>query len=643
MSDTAKAAPPSFALLTETDYGLMLCHCFDETQTGALVGTGKALAHHDIEVIAGYLRTRGPESVFVDVGAHIGIYSFALRPLCARVIAFEAQRLLYNLLCGSIAINGWTNVFAQNVCVGDKFTRTEQPQFDPWQSLNWGSVEFGPEQREPIGQERQHDPARVEYVPVVPLDSYELERVDVLKIDVEGMEAAVIRGARLTIARCRPILVVEHIKSDLDELNSLIQDMGYSIRQTSMDLICEPVGHLGLASLVSNFEPPLLSAYTETVKPGSPETISLVMPTKVERPNPTNPVGKLMHDAFALVDAGNRDASNVQVMKVLAHDRDHIDAHILLGQNLLALGEWRAGWEELLWVNLREPARSQVPALHLPIWNGMALRGSLLVIADQGVGDSFMYARFLPEASRSVLDMDFRCFPGTEDIMRGIACVDTRILSAVDEEARYTAYCRLSSLPYILGVTERTIPPNAYIDPNRARGTHGNFRPPIPPSDQLRIGVAWRGNPQHANDDRRSFPVNYLTSLIDLPGLTERHPPTWYALQPGMADEIAAARLPIDPLKDRAGTWLETMELILCMDLVITVDTAVAHLAGAMGKLTWLLLPTPCDWRWQEQIADSVWYPRNFRLFRQPSPGNWPAVICNLKDALSRSRLQQSR
>jgi FkbM family methyltransferase len=174
----------------------------------------------------------------VDVGANVGTFSFALQPHCAEVYAFEPQRTIFNMLAGSVALNGWLNVYCIHAAVGDSHGSIKVPQFDYSQRCSFGSIEFGDEQREPLSQKRQDD--RVEFVSLVPLDHWSFSRVDAIKIDVEGMELEVIRGAQGLISRHLPILLVEHGKTEAGVIRNALSRWNYRIRDLGGDLLALP-------------------------------------------------------------------------------------------------------------------------------------------------------------------------------------------------------------------------------------------------------------------------------------------------------------------------------------------------------------------------------------------------------------------
>jgi FkbM family methyltransferase len=145
------------------------------------------------------------------------------------------------MLAGSVVLNGWQNIWVHHVALGNaNGGAIEIPQFDYNQTLSWGSVEFGPDQIESIGQVRQHDTSAAEFVDVRALDSYEFDRIDVMKIDVEGMELAVLDGAYATIQRCRPAILAEHLKTGREPLQARLEKFGYRCQDIGMDFLCTP-------------------------------------------------------------------------------------------------------------------------------------------------------------------------------------------------------------------------------------------------------------------------------------------------------------------------------------------------------------------------------------------------------------------
>jgi hypothetical protein len=188
----------------------------------------------------------------------------------------------------------------------------------------------------------------------------------------------------------------------------------------------------------------------------------------------------------------------------------------------------------------------------------------------------------------------------------------------------FDAWCPLLSLPRIFGTRVDTIPAaTPYLGVRTAIAERWRQRLAALPG--LKVGLVWGGSPQHINDFRRSIDVARLKPLIETPGVS------FLSLQVGpRAGDLAA--LPTGTVTDLSAElrdFAETAGVILSLDLVIAVDTAVAHVAGALASPTWLMLPFSPDWRWMLEREDSLWYP-TLRLYRQPAPGDWESVVARL-------------
>ncbi len=235
--------PAPFSFVCPTVYGPMILNRHDINQTGALLRTGKAPDHDEIAMLGQVLAWIPGPHVVVDVGANFGAYTLGLAAALGSggvVHAFEPQRIIYNMLAGTIALNGLRNVFLHNAALGDREDRIEIPQYDYDKAMNFGSIEFGGTQMEPLDQPRGADPARAEYVRLARLDSFGFSNVHLLKIDAEGMELPVLAGAAETIARGRPVMYVEFIKSDRVALERKIVSFGYDAHLNGMNFLCIP-------------------------------------------------------------------------------------------------------------------------------------------------------------------------------------------------------------------------------------------------------------------------------------------------------------------------------------------------------------------------------------------------------------------
>lgn len=264
-----------------------------------------------------------------------------------------------------------------------------------------------------------------------------------------------------------------------------------------------------------------------------------------------------------------------------------------------------------------------------PRWDGSPLAGkSILVFGEQGMGDVIQFSRYIPliaaQGGRVVFEIDppliplFEGFPGT-----------AMVVPKSSEPPLTDVYIQLLSLPHLLGTTFNTVPadvPYLFPDPAKTESWHER----LIAGGNLRIGLVWGGSPRNANDRQRSCPVALLAPLGRVAHVG------FFSLQVGPAAEevvTAPAELRLTDLADELKDWTDTAAVIANLDLVITVDTAVAHLAGALGRPVWVMLPFAGDWRWIRGRNDTPWYP-SMRLFWQERWGDWGGVIDRIRTAL---------
>jgi len=305
----------------------------------------------------------------------------------------------------------------------------------------------------------------------------------------------------------------------------------------------------------------------------------------------------------------------------LTPDNPHV--HLKLGQILLSQGEMIPGWREF--EKVHQSRLDNFPKLPIPRWNGMRLRDQLIVlIGDQGFGDTIQFSRYVPFVAERCDQVIVACDESLMSLLKdlkGTSGVVTRWDDFIDACA---AYCRLSSLPYIFGTTLDTIPANVpYLRPNPEKVEKWKTRfQSYTQSDNTRIGFVWAGRPTHQNDKRRSTRFDQWAPLFKATGAS------FFSIQKNIpeADSEKFQESEIVHFGDELSDFSETAALIENLDLVISVDTSIAHLAGAMGKETWVLVPWVPDWRWLYGRKDSPWYP-TIRLFRQMAPDDWAGPL----------------
>lgn len=303
------------------------------------------------------------------------------------------------------------------------------------------------------------------------------------------------------------------------------------------------------------------------------------------------------HLGRALAVAGRLDEAAQALEQALALKPDDARARLDLGYVRLAQGDYAAGWP--LYEARKLVPSQNAPGLPLPgEWQGEPLAGkSLLVWPEQGLGDQIQFARFVPQLAAQAAKVTLVADPPLAPLFEGLG---VEVLARTPEVS-FTPpdhWTLLLSIPGRLGVTIDNIPAEPYLAaPAERRAKWASYAP------KGAVGVAWRGRPTHPNDRHRSLPSRELLRPLEDAGAT------------------------LVDLSEPLGDFADLAAVVEQLDLVVTVDTALAHLAGALGKPGFVLLPwLRNDWRWLRDRTDSPWYP-SLRLFRQPSPGDWTSVI----------------
>ncbi|QGZ63446.1 tetratricopeptide repeat protein [Paraburkholderia acidisoli] len=328
---------------------------------------------------------------------------------------------------------------------------------------------------------------------------------------------------------------------------------------------------------------------------------------------------------------GRFEAAEAGYRRAVAARPDYGDAKFRLATLLISMGRFEEGFA-------RYECRYTMPGfvhhatqqlLQCPMWQGESLAGkSLLLWQEDGLGDMLQFGRYARELkARGAKHITFVCMKALHRLMRNVAGID----AVLDHDAGSAASARFDcwvspiSVPHRLGTTLDTIPAPLALEPEPALVAHWAQRlATLAPGP--RVGIVWRGNPQHNNDAHRSLPsLAALAPLWNVPDLR------FVSLQKGRGEDEAQhppASLPLLHLGTDAGDLADTAAIVAQLDLVICVDTSIAHLAGSLGTPCWVLLPnTDLDWRWLHGREDTPWYPGTMRLFRQRPDEVWTAVV----------------
>ncbi|TWA72458.1 glycosyl transferase family 9 (putative heptosyltransferase) [Azospirillum brasilense] len=322
--------------------------------------------------------------------------------------------------------------------------------------------------------------------------------------------------------------------------------------------------------------------------------------------------------------------------------------HFELAEGLLLSGQWEEGWREYEWrwrlrgvpplvpPSLLTRGGSSVPRP----WDGSPLpEGTLLLIADQGFGDTVQFARYLPMAAALCRNLVVACSPEIRPVIRALPG-GHRTVTDWAEVPPFDAYAALSGLPGLFGTAIDTVPPplpGLRAEPERVQRWTERLNGLLP-RGYRRVGLVWAGRLTHGNDRNRSLTLAQLAPFFAL------EKTVLVSIQKGPAQAEAARYYGAAPLVDlgpELESFADTMAVLGQLDHVVCVDTAVAHLAGAMGRPTAVLLPHAPDWRWLLGRGGTPWYP-TVTLHRQPVPGQWDEAIRGAVAAVARGRLKAS-
>jgi tetratricopeptide (TPR) repeat protein len=344
--------------------------------------------------------------------------------------------------------------------------------------------------------------------------------------------------------------------------------------------------------------------------------------------------------AVALNSQGKVQEAIGSWRKTLEINPNDAVAHKDLGHNLLRMGNFQEGWAHYEWRWRTQDKIFKPRNFSQPLWDGRPLQGKrLLVHAEQGLGDTLQFIRYLPLVQQRACRVILECQKPLRLLLSRFPGIDKLVLG--DDLPPFDFYVPLLSLPYLLGTHAGNIPADVpYLFARQDLIYHWQNR--LSDCPGLKIGICWQGSPEHAGDRQRSLSVELFAALADVPSVN------LISLQVGIGKEQLAGicfrvkALGPDFDYQTHGSFMDTAAVMKNLDLVVTVDTAVAHLAGALSVPVWVALPKVPDWRWLLGREDSPWYP-TMRLFRQSHPGEWADVFQRIAGEARRLVAEKAR
>ena len=658
-----------------------------------------------------------PGATVLDVGANIGALTIPLARMVGpqgTVFAYEPQRMCYYVLCANVALNNLSNVICLQNAVGRESGRIDIPELDFSRPNNFGGLELRSEYPDAKGKCS---------VKLIRLDDTPFDRLDLMKIDVEGMEPEVIMGAKALIQKHRPLIYLECDRGEkVSLLVKLSKALGYEIYFhapplfslnnylnnphnefgpiSSINMLCWPAEvpcHLdqqkfqlsqltpsSAGKVVFKKNPKDKEAIHETINKNVLDSLmtaanyysdalfehdralafcqiaikvnpdpwgpyyqaGLIMCRKgnytaglplldiAEQKNPEDFKIRL-NRATVLGGLGQFEEALAEYRKAIELQPTNASAHYYLSCCLLTLGRYQESWEESQW-RFKMPKVQQFTCLlpaDVPMWDGSAsLDGKrLLLFCEQGAGDLIQHIRYAKDLKKLGAHVILECKDHLTKLLEYCEGVDEIMPFGSDDhhliEGEFDYSCSVMDLQRFFGV----------------RGEEGYIRPTVKSPHNVdtrsfNIGIAWAGNDIHAHDFTRSCHLK-LFEVLQLPGVR------LYSLQKDKSERIWQSCGAVNlkdgsegvKLEDHVSTFSDfndTAAFIQKLDMVITVDTAVGHLAASMGVPTWMALGFYPDPRWLKEKTDTVWYP-SMKLFRQPNyTPDWEAVFKNIQEEL---------
>lgn len=357
----------------------------------------------------------------------------------------------------------------------------------------------------------------------------------------------------------------------------------------------------------------------------------------------TSLIGALYDIGYLLKRQGHVDEGIQVLEKVIELAPNNAQAHLALGLGYLLRAasdaDWIAGWKgyEWRWIANHSAAKQYNGK---PWWDGTNLQGKrILVTAEQGLGDTFQFIRYAKILKKRGAYVIFVCPTALKQFIKSSCDYVDEVLGVGDALPEFDCQIPLMSLPRLLETTEKTIPADIpYLKADQQLINY--WRERLSADKNIKIGICWQGNANYSTDALRavvaakSIPLQmFMTALSRVCNCS------FYSLQKVNGTEQLKELHGItitdfgDELDGEHGRFMDTAALAVNLDLIITIDTSIAHLAAGLGVPTWILLPKPADWRWMMKRLDTPWYP-NARLFRQQETGDWAGLLASVESAL---------
>jgi FkbM family methyltransferase len=549
--------------------------------------------------------------VAIEVGANIGALTVPMAKIIGptgKLIVYEPSLDNAELLRLNLAHNDCAFVEVKEMAAGCHYGSTRIPRLAELPHKNYGRVEIG---------------SGGQWVRREPIDNLKLDTLHFLKIDAEGCELEIIQGAAETIKRCRPILYVENDREDKSAaLIGAIIDMGYRLFWHRPPLF-NPQNFRGekknifaaIASLMmvcvpeeKGIEVVQLDEVADIRDDDEMFDREITRYARGVARNPDDLTGRLMMAHYQNLMQREGEATAL-IAENLRRDPEHKPTHAIKGLMALQRGNWKEGWPayELRYGQRNKHLFGGQRVHPVPKWEGEMTEAPVLIWNEQGFGDGIMFARFFKHVRLRAPNAILEVAPELFELFHESFLSPAGLYRMGRSLPAYKLHCSLPSTPAALGADEammRMVGPYLFADDTLT----ANWR-----NRQLgytKIGICDRGSPRSERPFTRDVPRELLEPI------GRRFGPFLNLAQDGQFESFA-----------------DTAAAIASLDLVITVDTSIAHLAGAMDVPVWLLLSFDPDWRWGLKGSETIWYP-SMSIFRQPAFRDWASVIADVSKAL---------